>query len=391
MSGNEFHGKKSENQDEDYEKTVLNFLNREIAQTQSEQEPAKNQSSEVDSIVSDLLKQVITESDLQQTDQQLHSENLDSLLSEFPDAKKDEPLLNKKPDPAPLPAPVPKVPAEIFRSTVAQSTGKKMPVKAIALVFALGIVIAATVYFFAGHRSSPTKNASAPVSVSNPTPQNQVVQSTQANEAGRQALLPNPASAVMPERLSSAKLEAKEPARNESTQNIAANAVSTPAKKESALNPPDTQAAQAASTALKFAPAPVSSDTIVISALENASSVKPPVAPPPLVAEPPAAAAKPTPADPPVVSREVIPATLLSQVTPNYPAIALRTRASATVVLDLQIDNTGKVIKATPVSGPDIFYSEAVKAAMKWRYKPASINGTNVPSNSSVKMQFKFN
>jgi outer membrane biosynthesis protein TonB len=58
--------------------------------------------------------------------------------------------------------------------------------------------------------------------------------------------------------------------------------------------------------------------------------------------------------------------------------------------LELQIDDQGKVAKATPVSGPAIFYNAAVNAAMKWRYRPASINGVNVSSQSRVTMVFNL-
>jgi protein TonB len=71
--------------------------------------------------------------------------------------------------------------------------------------------------------------------------------------------------------------------------------------------------------------------------------------------------------------------------------LALRAHASATVVLDLEIDAQGKVVKATPVGGPVLFHNAAVSAAMKWRYKPASIDGTNVPSQSRVTMNFNLN
>jgi protein TonB len=80
----------------------------------------------------------------------------------------------------------------------------------------------------------------------------------------------------------------------------------------------------------------------------------------------------------------------ISQASPKYPELAIRTRASATVVLDLEIDSQGKVIKATPVSGPPIFHPEAISAAMKWRYKPASIDGANVPSQSRISFNFDF-
>ena len=59
-------------------------------------------------------------------------------------------------------------------------------------------------------------------------------------------------------------------------------------------------------------------------------------------------------------------------------------------MLDLQIDDQGKVLKATPVGGPSIFYTAAVQAAMKWRYKPASLGGANVKSQSRVTMVFNW-
>jgi len=78
------------------------------------------------------------------------------------------------------------------------------------------------------------------------------------------------------------------------------------------------------------------------------------------------------------------------QTSPVYPEVALRTRASGSIVLELQIDDQGKVIKATPVSGPAIFHNAAVSAVMKWRYKPASIGGVNVSSQSRVTMAFNL-
>jgi protein TonB len=78
------------------------------------------------------------------------------------------------------------------------------------------------------------------------------------------------------------------------------------------------------------------------------------------------------------------------QTTPVYPELALRARASGSVVLELQIDDQGKVVKATPVSGPPILHNAAVTAAMKWRYRPASIGGVNVSSQSRVTMAFNL-
>jgi TonB family protein len=70
--------------------------------------------------------------------------------------------------------------------------------------------------------------------------------------------------------------------------------------------------------------------------------------------------------------------------------LALRTRASGSVVLELQVDEQGKVTKAIPVGGANIFYNAAVTAAMKWRYRPASIGSVNVSSVSKVTMDFNL-
>jgi outer membrane biosynthesis protein TonB len=57
-------------------------------------------------------------------------------------------------------------------------------------------------------------------------------------------------------------------------------------------------------------------------------------------------------------------------------------------VLDLQIDENGRVLKAVTVSGPSMLAHAAVEAALKWRYKPASSNGRNIPSQSRVSIIF---
>jgi len=97
-----------------------------------------------------------------------------------------------------------------------------------------------------------------------------------------------------------------------------------------------------------------------------------------------------TPSSSPTVSGVLIPAKPVSQVSPQYPKLAVKTRASATVVLDLVIDEKGKVIDATPVNGPTIFHREAVDAALQWKYQPASLGGIPVRSQSRIIMNFKL-
>jgi len=87
---------------------------------------------------------------------------------------------------------------------------------------------------------------------------------------------------------------------------------------------------------------------------------------------------------------DLVPAALISKVDPSYPALAFRTRSSATVVLEIDIDKQGNVVKATPTSGPEVFYSEAVKAVMRWRYKPATLRGASVASKGKVSINFSI-
>ncbi len=93
----------------------------------------------------------------------------------------------------------------------------------------------------------------------------------------------------------------------------------------------------------------------------------------------------------PAQSRVLIPPAPLLQPSPSYPEIALRSRTSGSVVLDLQIDEKGRVAKATPVSGPAMFHAAAVAAALRWQYRPASIDGINVPSQAKVTISFNLN
>jgi TonB family protein len=79
----------------------------------------------------------------------------------------------------------------------------------------------------------------------------------------------------------------------------------------------------------------------------------------------------------------------ISKVMPQYPAAATRTHTAGTVAIDVQINEKGNVTKATPISGPNIFYPEAVAAIMQWRFKPATIDGNNIGSSIQVSLVFK--
>ncbi len=87
--------------------------------------------------------------------------------------------------------------------------------------------------------------------------------------------------------------------------------------------------------------------------------------------------------------RTITPVEVISKVVPVYPEIAKRTRTAGTVVLEVQVDETGKAVKATPESGPMMLRTEAVNAVMRWKFKPASLNGINVAGSLKVSLVFQ--
>jgi TonB family protein len=63
--------------------------------------------------------------------------------------------------------------------------------------------------------------------------------------------------------------------------------------------------------------------------------------------------------------------------------------ANGTVVVEVQVDTQGKVSKVTPISGPSVFYQEAINAVMGWRFKPATLGGINTASSPQISLVFK--
>jgi TonB family protein len=82
-------------------------------------------------------------------------------------------------------------------------------------------------------------------------------------------------------------------------------------------------------------------------------------------------------------------AVLISKVLPVFPKIALMTKTYGTVVVDIQIDERGRVVKAIPVNGPPALRSAVVDAVLQWKYTPASVRGAGVSSQARVSFTFK--
>ena len=104
---------------------------------------------------------------------------------------------------------------------------------------------------------------------------------------------------------------------------------------------------------------------------------------------PPPPAPNPTPAIPKVlkVSR-VLNGDALSLPVPNYPQMARLIRLQGMVVVQVMIDESGKVISAKAISGHPILIPEAQKAAMQARFSPTTVSDQPVKVSGVITYNF---
>lgn len=105
-----------------------------------------------------------------------------------------------------------------------------------------------------------------------------------------------------------------------------------------------------------------------------------------LDSEPPTAPA-PRPILKPV-SGGVLNGTALSLPSPYYPENARRLRMSGVVVVQVVVDETGKVISAEAISGPSTFKDVALQAALKARFSPTKLSGQPVKVSGVINYKF---
>jgi periplasmic protein TonB len=382
---------------DNYETVVLDFLNKEMSSVQPKK--TKDEHSEtMDVLVADLLKQVMTESEQPKSNRPTVSKDINDMLSEFPPTQlevgqekekvtyiskalptagtfsvEDKQTLTVKSEQiAPTIRPSTPDAAPIWASLAGLKS--KTPMIAIAAVCLL-VVIGGAAYFLSSSSDVPEISKSKPAldkpldsnmalksqapALSSPT-QSAPKASTKQPPIAQKAPLPTSdakAQPVQPESVGRTSIPALP--QNEKPELIQDNVLIAAATSRPALTTP-----------------------LSMPALNNA----PPEVPKIRVASQPGAVSNPQP----VVSGTQVTAVPILQVSPKYPAFAVKMHASATIVLDLTIDEKGHVIEATPVSGPDLFHKEAVNAALKWRYRPATLGGVNVKSQARITMNFKL-
>ena len=85
--------------------------------------------------------------------------------------------------------------------------------------------------------------------------------------------------------------------------------------------------------------------------------------------------------------------TVLSRVTPEYPAVARSARVQGTVELEGVVNADGRVSDIRVLSGHPLLVDAAVVCVRKWRYSPAQINGhvVSAPIRITVRFHLTFN
>lgn len=90
------------------------------------------------------------------------------------------------------------------------------------------------------------------------------------------------------------------------------------------------------------------------------------------------------------VSGGVLNGSAISLPSPIYPDVARRMRASGVVIVEVVIDENGKVISALAVSGNSILRDVAVQAAYRARFSPTKLSGLPVKVAGTINYNFSL-
>jgi TonB family protein len=88
------------------------------------------------------------------------------------------------------------------------------------------------------------------------------------------------------------------------------------------------------------------------------------------------------------VSKGVLNGSAMSLPTPTYPDTAKRMHAFGVVVVEVVIDENGKIISARALSGPPTLRDAAVQAANHARFSPTKLSGQPVKVTGTINYNF---
>lgn len=96
---------------------------------------------------------------------------------------------------------------------------------------------------------------------------------------------------------------------------------------------------------------------------------------------------------PPLIIRKsggVFQSSATRRVEPRYPPDAIAARISGSVVVEVTVDEAGKVISVRTISGPTELREASVEAARRWEFQPTTLSGTPVKVIGTIKFNFNL-
>jgi TonB family protein len=79
----------------------------------------------------------------------------------------------------------------------------------------------------------------------------------------------------------------------------------------------------------------------------------------------------------------------IRRVKATYPEFAKAAGMNGEVVVEIVVDENGKVIYAKPLSGPALLRQAAVNAALGWRYTPTRVDGAATQAVGTITFRFE--
>ena len=79
---------------------------------------------------------------------------------------------------------------------------------------------------------------------------------------------------------------------------------------------------------------------------------------------------------------------LIQKIDPIYPELAKRARVSGIVLLQVTVDEQGRVGEIKLIRGHPLLNQSAIDAVGQWRYSPTLLNGEPVPVIATVTVNF---
>ena len=91
------------------------------------------------------------------------------------------------------------------------------------------------------------------------------------------------------------------------------------------------------------------------------------------------------------VGGNIRPPVKTKHVNPAYPEVAQAGRVQGVVIMEVTIDDQGRVAEARVLRSIPLLDQAALEAVTQWEFTPTLLNGSAVPILMTVTVQFSLN